>query len=600
MSTGRQLPILMLLNSHCAAHRSHSGDTRLLKDKNNKKEGDEMTARNLSMRRRPRQVALAPLALAIMLVGAAPLAQAFQFETGNPDLRLRWDNTFKYSAAWRTDKQSDKLVGGQSTLNLDDGDRNFDRGLISNRLDLLSEMDITYKNVGARVSGAAWYDDAYNRGNDNNAPGRVNSYSVDYDEFTHDTRTLHGRKGELLDAFVFANGDIADRPVSGRLGQFAMQWGESLFFGLNGIAGGMAPIDVVKALSVPNTQFKELIRPVKQVSGQIQLTPDVSLGAYYQFEWEANRLPAAGSYFSTADFFGDGNERLFVGAPLFPGAQPLAFYHGQDKDAKDSGQGGLQLRWRTESVDWGLYAIRFHDKTPQLNVRPDFANLNPLTGQAGEYYYVYPQGIEAVGASFSTTLGNVNVAGEMSTRWNQPLASTNQRNLAPGEALNNNDDPLYATGRTLHGNLSMLVSMEPNVIASEGLFLAEIAWNRLLSVSKNPGAVDPNADRDASTLRAVYEPMYRQVFAGLDLSVPIGASYTNGASSSLGTGFGSDHGGDLNIGIKGNYLNAWNLGLTYTHYYGPANGFIDEQSHYTFEQSLKDRDFIAFTVSRTY
>lgn len=543
--------------------------------------------------------ALKPLSLALVAL-AASQAQAFEFDTGNPDLRVRWDNTLKYSAAWRTQDASSKLTEGQTALNLDDGDRNFDKGLISNRLDLLSELDITYNNVGARLSGAAWYDDVYNQGTDNNDPGRANSYSVDYDAFTDDTRKLHGRKGELLDAFIFGKTEIGDMPLSGRLGQYAMQWGESLFFGMNGIAGGMAPVDVVKGLSVPNTQFKELIRPVQQISGQLQLTPDVSVGAYYQFEWEANRLPAAGSYFSTDDFFGDGAERMFVGAPVFPGGQPLAFFHGNDKQAKDSGQGGVQVRWRTETVDWGLYAIRFHDKSPQLNVRPDFANLDPVSGKAGEFYWVYPEGIEAFGASFSTTVGNFNLAGELSTRWNQPLASTNQHALAVGEAIENDDNPVYATGRTLHANVSWLASLEPNFIAAESSFLGEIAWNRVMSVSKNADAVDPNADRDATSLRLVFEPMYRQILPGLDLSVPIGASYTNGASMALGTGFGTDHGGDLNIGLKGNYLNTSSLGLTYTHYYGPENTFLDADNHYTFEQSLKDRDFIAFTVSRTF
>ncbi|WP_435608417.1 DUF1302 domain-containing protein [Pseudomonas knackmussii] len=551
----------------------------------------------------PTLPALKPLALAVSIIAMAaglPDAHAFEFDTGNPDMRARWDNTLKYSAAWRTEGQSSKLTEGQTALNQDDGDRNFDKGLISNRVDLLSEMDFTYKDVGARVSGAAWYDDVYNRGTDNNDASRANAYSVDYDEFTDDTRTLHGRKGELLDAFVFGKTELGDMPLSGRLGQYAMQWGESLFYGMNGIAGGMAPIDVVKGLSVPNTQFKELIRPVQQVSGQLQLTPDVSIGAYYQFEWEANRLPASGSYFSTNDMFGEGGERMFVGSAVMPGGQPLAFFRGQDKDAKDSGQGGVQLRWRTETVDWGIYAIRFHDKNPQLNVRPDFADLNPVTGKAGEYYWVYPEGIEALGGSFSTTLGNFNVAGEVSTRWNQPLASTNQSTLAVDESINNSDDPLYATGRTLHANFSWLASLEPNVLADETSFLGEIAWNRVMSVSKNADAVDPNADRDAASLRVVYEPMYRQIYPGLDLSVPIGASYTNGASEALGTAFGVDHGGDLNIGLKGNYLNTWNLGLTYTHYYGPENTLLDANRHYTYGQTLKDRDFIALTVSRTF
>lgn len=550
-----------------------------------------------------RAPALKPIALAVTflsITAGLPDVHAFEIDTGNPDLRVRWDNTLKYSAAWRTKSQSDKLTESQTALNQDDGDRNFSKGLISNRLDLLSEMDVTYQNFGARVSGAAWYDDVYNQGNDNNDPNRANSYSVRYDAFTDDTRTLHGREGELLDAFIFGKTEIGDMPISGRIGQYAMQWGESLFYGMNGIAGGMAPIDVVKGLSVPNTQFKELIRPVQQISGQLQITPDVSLGAYYQFEWEANRLPASGSYFSSFDNIGDGNERMFIGAPVFPGGQPLAFFHGNDKEAKDSGQGGVQLRWRTETVDWGLYAIRFHDKNPQLNVRPDFANLNPQSGKAGEYYWVYPEGIEAFGASFSTTLGNYNVAGELSTRWNQPLASTNQHILAPGEVINNDSNPIYATGRTLHANISWLSSMEPSFVAQEASFVGEIAWNRVMSISKNKDAYDPNADRDATSIRVVYEPMYRQLFPGLDVSVPVGFSYTNGASGALGTGFGANNGGDINIGLKGNYLNTWNLGLTYTHYYGPENTFLDENNNYTFEQALKDRDFIAFTVSRTF
>jgi hypothetical protein len=352
---------------------------------------------------------------------------------------------------------------------------------------------------------------------------------------------------------------------------------------------------------VPNTQFKELIRPVNQMSGQLQITPDVSIGAYYQFEWEANRLPGSGSYFSSFDAIGQGNERLFAGAPLFPGAQPLAFYHGSDKQAKDSGQGGVQVKWRTENYDFGVYAIRFHDKNPQLLVRPDFANLNPLTGDAGEYSWVYGEGIKALGASFSTTVDAFNIAGEMSTRWDQPLASTNQRTLLPGEGISNEaDDALYATGRTLHANLSWLATLSPNFLAQETSFLGEFAWNRTLSVTRNPDAVDHNADRDAWSFRTVYEPMYRQAFSGMDISVPFGVSFTHGASESLGTAFGTDRGGDINIGVKGNYLNTWNLGLTYTHYYGPANTFLDASNNYTFEQSLKDRDFVAFSVSRTF
>src|SRR5574340_734877 len=52
-------------------------------------------------------------------------AAAFEFDTGS-DLKARLDNTLKYSDAWRVKGRSDALVADP---NLDDGDRNFKRGL---------------------------------------------------------------------------------------------------------------------------------------------------------------------------------------------------------------------------------------------------------------------------------------------------------------------------------------------------------------------------------------------------------------------------------------------------------------------------------------
>ncbi|MEN0108990.1 MAG: DUF1302 family protein, partial [Pseudomonas sp.] len=196
--------------------------------------------------RRPvRMSAPFSLSLAAFLVLGSQSASAFQVDTGSPDFSLRWDNTAKYSAAWRTQNPSHKLSESTVARNQDDGDRNFEKGLISNRLDILSELDMSYRNVGARLSGAAWYDTEYQNSNDNDNPARSNQRSVAYDEFTDDTRHLHGGDGELLDAFVYWNGDLADRSLSLRAGRHGLIWGESLFFGANGIAGGMAPVDVV-------------------------------------------------------------------------------------------------------------------------------------------------------------------------------------------------------------------------------------------------------------------------------------------------------------------------------------------------------------------
>ncbi|ANI54701.1 hypothetical protein PDR5_29710 [Pseudomonas sp. DR 5-09] len=544
------------------------------------------------------------MSVAALLVLCSQAAHAFDIDTGNPDFKLRWDNTVKYSAAWRTQNPSSKLTKGQVALNQDDGDRAFKKGLISNRTDILSELDLSFQDFGARLSGAAWYDSEYQGNNDNNDPSRANARSVGYDEFTDDTRHLHGGDGEILDAFVYWNGELADRATSVRAGRHGLIWGESLFFGANGIAGGMAPVDVVKAQSVPNTQFKEITRPVNQLSGTFQLTDDVSLGAYYQLEWEETRLPAAGSYFSTSDTIGEGNERLIVGAP-FPAflggnpASPAAFFHGNDKEARSSGQGGLQLKYSAETVEYGLYAIQYHDKTPKLYLKPSTAAPNFSTGQIGEYYWVYPEDIRALGASFSTTVDEYSFAGEASMRWNMPLVSNGQTVL-PGVIADNDDDALYAVGRTAHVNLNVLASFGPNFLARESGLVGEVAWNRLLSVTKNRAALDPNATDDGLGFKVVYTPTYRQFFSGIDISIPVGVSYFPLGKSAVVSSFGPDNGGDINIGITATYLDRVTAGLTYTHYYGAEDTNLNGLSQFNYKQSLKDRDYLAFSVKTTF
>jgi hypothetical protein len=541
--------------------------------------------------------------MAASLVLGLPVAQAFQVDTGNPDFNLRWDNTAKYSAAWRTKDQSSRLSESAVARNQDDGDRSFDKGLISNRLDILSELDLSFKNMGARVSGAGWYDTVYQDDNDNNA-ARANQRSVAYDEFTDDTRHLHGGDGELLDAFVYWNGDIADHATSVRVGRHGLIWGESLFFGANGIAGGMAPVDVVKAQSVPNTQFKEITRPVEQLSTTFQLTDAISLGAFYQLKWEETRLAGAGSYFSTSDTVGEGNERLIVGAPFpaFLGGNPdspAAFYHGKDKDAKDSGQGGLQLKYAGENVDYGLYAIQYHDKTPKLYLKPSTGAPDFSTGKIGDYYWVYPEDIRALGASFSTTMDEYSFAGEASMRWNMPLIS-GSGTVLPGIDADNDDDPLYAVGRTAHVNLNVLASFGPNFLAKESGLVAEIAWNRLLSVTKNRDRLDPNATDDAVGFKMVYTPTYRQLFSGVDISIPVGLSYFPMGKSAMVSSFGPNKGGDMNIGITATYLDRVTAGLTYTHFYGPEDTLLNSANQFNYKQSLKDRDYVAFSVKTTF
>ncbi|MBS1158600.1 MAG: hypothetical protein H6R15_1019 [Proteobacteria bacterium] len=543
------------------------------------------------------------LALSLLHIGSS---YAFEIETGNPDLKVRWDNTIKYSTAWRTQNPDPSLT---SSINQDDGDRNFKRGQISNRWDLLSELDVSYGNFGARISGAAWRDEVYLGSNDN--PGfpnaTPNQTSVGANQFTSATRHIHGENAELLDAFVYGKFDIGESRLTARLGKHSLVWGETLFFGANGIAGGMMPVDVVKLLSVPNTQFKEAIRPVPMASGQWQLTPDISLAAYYQFDWQASRLPAAGSYFSGVDSSPAGAEQLWIVPPgvIPPLPDGYAAARANDLKARDSGQGGLQLRFRDEDTDYGLYLIRFHQKTHQLI--PTMGTNAILGVVPTSYRLVYHEGITALGASMSRTFGAANVALEVSMRHNQDLAtsaSAVDTSALTGSAANDNrDNPAYATGNTAHANLSVLWAPPPSTLFPESSFVGEIAWNRVLHIERNANLIAPNATRDAVALRMTFEPTYRQVASGVDLSIPIGIGYAPKGSRSMALGpgsFPSDGGGDVSVGLNFTYLGNWYANLAYTHYYGQKSTFLTASNEYTYAQNLKDRDFLALSIRHSF
>ena len=532
---------------------------------------------------------------AACLLALAPLAHAVQLLDGEDGkLKLSWDNSIKYTAAVRAENRLPLLA---APINLNDGDNNFGRGLISNRVDWFSELDATYGMFGARVSTAAWYDSVYNRKTDN--PGLfVNQVSAPATSFVEKTRNLHGRRAEVMDAFVSAKFEAGAGDMTVRLGKHSLLWGESVFFPANAIAGGQSPFDIARLVAVPNSSAKEFVLPVPQVSAQWQLSENVSVGAYYQLRYRPARLPAVGSYFSQSDTNVDGAERLLLG--------PVGVLRSSDILPKDSGQGGLQLKWRVGETDLGFYALKFHSKGFQ---QVTILGPGPTGPAPAGYYLARQQDITAYAVSASRTFGDANFAIEASVRKNQDLASAGavdtSRLAPPGviAATNNTTNPAYAVGSTAHINASTIWTLPQNPLFKEGSLVGEVAWNRVLSCDTQCARVAPTATRDAVALRMVIEPTYRQVLPGLDLGVPIGVGYVPKGSRSMALGAGGlppENGGDVTIGLNGLYQAVWKFGLNYTHYYGPKGPFLNAANAYSYKQGLADRDFFSLSVSRTF
>lgn len=533
-----------------------------------------------------------------VLTALSQSAMAMTIDTGPGDFKLRWDNTVKYGLAYRLRDPSQEVAASSANPNFDAGDLAFNRGIINNRIDLLSELDASYRGFGARVSAAGWYDAVYRQSsNDYPAGGAPNTLSAlsggANNVFTPAARRLMGKTGEFSDAFVYGGFDIADAKLNVRAGRHTQLYGETLFLGANGIAYAQGPVDLIKASSQPGAQFKEVALPVKQVSANLQFGPRLSLGAYYQFEWRPLRLPASGSYFSAGDPVGDGgNLALSPSGPL---------PRSTDRAGSDRGQFGFQVRSKIGDLDYGLYAAQYDEKAPTV----------VIDGTTGTYSLYYQRKVRTYGASLSTNLGETNVAAEVSVRRGTPLAPLGDLIITVDPTADNRANTPYALGNTLHANVSALTVFPASPLWDGASFVGELAYNRLLKVTRSPAGI-PGAVPDAlnSThtrshlaARVVFQPEYFQILPQLDMQVPIGMGaglYGRSAVLQLAP----EHGGDISVGFNFDYQKVWKASVLFTHYYGAAGPISNldalTATYASYKQYLRDRDFVSLSLQRSF
>ncbi len=357
---------------------------------------------------------------AAVLAGMATQASAFQIDTSE-DWEVRWDNTFKYNLQRRVQSQASDVE--EVGLGID-GTYAFDKGdITSNRLDLLSELDVIWKDtIGFRISGAAWYDHAYS--NDMNHSGDVGissgwstSLTTDVGELNDQVEKRHYKGGELLDAFVFWNWEAGDIVGNVRAGRHVIYWGQSLLANaaVNTAGNAMNPMDFAKGLSVPGSEAKELFRPTNKLSTMVQLTDNLTFSAFYNFETDANLYPQAGSYWSPSSVINDGGETAW----LAPG---LGLTIQNDVIDTDYNDWGVNFAYYFEDLglEASLYYINYTDKTPNgligylsptnilaqgLGGITNPAQIPAVLAQVGGY--ATAQGIDdtAGQAAFNATLG---------------------------------------------------------------------------------------------------------------------------------------------------------------------------------------------------
>ncbi|NQZ83689.1 MAG: DUF1302 domain-containing protein [Colwellia sp.] len=451
-----------------------------------------------------------PLAISItaaLLSLAATNVQAKNFQLGK--FEISFDSTFSVGSSWRVeDRNWNNNVGKSNNLNNgfnfnqyhpilnanpdpatvwngagtystngDNGNLNYDPGESFSKIIKGShDLDIRYDNVGLFVRGMYFYDFEMmdnDRAWTNPSSGVVNNPCRDSQAEEQLCRDIR-----LLDAFVYGDFELGEMPLSVRIGQQVISWGESTLIS-HGISE-LNPVDIAR-LKAPGSELKEAFIPFGAVWASLGVTDNFNVEMFYQYSWEKTILPAPGSYFSTNDFAGDGghfnNVQLnFASNPdmdldfLISGLNALranvlngniamadaggayvsAFptkitLRKQDavNEPEDGGQYGLRLTWYLPALndtELSLYYMNYHSRRPVFSgITSNFGgealahDVGLLLSEGITYDNYsslqafssveldYIEDIKLYAMSFNTAIGLTSVAGEVTYRQDEPL-----------------------------------------------------------------------------------------------------------------------------------------------------------------------------------
>lgn len=537
----------------------------------------------------------------LVIACATPLAMGFTFETDN--ISGSFDSTIAVGMGLRTESRACNLINtGATGHNVpsgclaqtsgigDQGDLNYDRGdLFTNYLkgthELLLKLpeDFTFMARGSWIRDFAATDTTGTLSF--NAPAGVGS-----DGLTDDARDDLEFKARLLDLWVSKGFDVGDQRVRARLGNQVINWGESLF-----VLGGINNTNAydIQALQRPGVQLKEAVLPAPMLSVASGLGSGLNVEAYYQFGWNKSELPPVGSYWSTTHALGEGME----------------VYGFEDKDARDSGQWGISLRWQPEDsdVNYGFYVMRYHDKLPSLRLQL----LDPNTFALAQNWE-YPEDRMLYGISANLPIGDWAVGTELSYRPKDAVSLNPVIDLCA-----NNGGKCWEDEKKFQWHLTGLYSMTPSnspdllefTGASTGTLLTELVVihypglhdefnGEPISAGLNTWQLDPattptaKGDKTSKGINLDLSLTYDgtllpgwQVTPGIFYSRSLGgrtpnlsATFTEGASA-------------MNL-----YLNfvrnpaSWQVNFNYAKFMGGDTPY---------DQLLRDRDYVGVVISRT-
>jgi len=580
------------------------------------------------------------LALAVALGIAAP-AYAVNFNIG--EIEGQFDSSMSIGASWSTTDRDMDLVGAANggtgyTQTGDDGRLNFKKGeTFSKIFKGVHDLELRYRDSGAFIRGKYWYD------------FELKDESRLFKDISDSNRkeAAQSSGAQILDAFVYHNYSVGDLPGTVRLGRQVVSWGESTFIG-NSI-NSINPLDAA-AFRRPGAEIKEGLIPVNMLYVSQSLSDRLSMEAFYQLEWDQTISDNCGTFFAV-DVAQDGCDTNYnILGPFDPATRAalaaagltvtdegLMVPRGGDRDARDSGQFGVALRWLGDATEYGAYFMNYHSRTPNLSMQnTDNAAviggaLGALgAGQAtvaqalllgnGQYFLEYPEDIRLYGLSFSTTLPTGTAwSGEVSYRPNQPV-QINTTDMTGRLALSfveaflgggagaamgqagaisngyNRKEVTQLQTTFTHFFDQVLGAGRVTVVGEIGYAHVgglestnDVRYGRdaIYGSPTNPAALADNGRHGFVTanswgyrLRTIAD--YNNVFAGINLKPNL--SFSHDVDGYGPNGLFNEGSKAVSIGLDAEYQNTYTASLSYTDFFGGDYN------------TLVDRDFLAFSV----
>ena len=571
------------------------------------------------------------------LAANAGLVNAITFNVG--EVEGQFDSQLSVGASWAVRSADPDFIstasgGKASTRAQDDGRLNFKKGeTFSKIFKGIHDLELKYGDTGVFLRGKYWYDFELK-----------DEHRLFYDIDDHNRKEGAKSSGaQLLDAFLYHNYNLGDLPGSFRVGKQVVSWGESTFIG-NSI-NSINPIDVA-AFRRPGAEIKEGLIPVNMLYVSQNLSENLSAEAFYQLEWDQTVVDNCGTFFSTSDLVADGCvDRLVAAGPDLPPGQSnntgpatgnnLFIPRAGDRDARDSGQFGVALRWfvpELNETEFGAYAMNYHSRGPVFStIRTTTPSAALIPGVPGARYFIeYPEDIRLYGVSFQTNVGGTALSGEVSYRPNMPL-QINSTDLVfaslglPLSPVFQSGQAQNISGNDLHGydrrgftqaQVTATHFIDQILGANRLTLVGEVGYNHINGISDEVGklrfgrdpifgsgqlssqptcralnAANPQECNDKGFFtgnswgyRARASLEYSNVIAGVNLTPNIAWSHdVDGYGPNFIEGSKA-----ISVGVNADYQNTYNASLSYTDFFGGDYSVAT------------DRDFVALSFGVSF